>query len=161
MPPPRMAGHVLPLSFSDAPLSGEPSTAWMSPTRRHSSSASHRAAPVSFSFPSPGYNPSVHTKLIAGALAWLAGMGLALAHHGTSTHEMNTELALTGTVTEWTFRNPHSWLTLAVTPATGPVEEWSIESAPILLEVARASGETLIVRPRGSFGRPSQIKPIK
>ena len=76
---------------------------------------------------------------------------------------------------------------------TGPVEEWSIESAPptylagqgwsvstlkagekltalvsplkgepkraILLEVTRASGETLIVRPRGSFGRPSQIRP--
>lgn len=102
---------------------------------------------------------------------------------------MNTEIALTGTVKEWTFRNPHSWLWLTVTSGQS-VEEWSIESAPpaylggqgwsastlkagetltvlvsplkgepkraILLEVKRSSGETLIVRPRGSFGRPQR-----
>lgn len=136
--------------------------------------------------------PWLRTRLMACTVVWLAAMGLALAHHGTSTYDMNTEFPLTGTVTEWTFRNPHSWLTLAVTSAKGTVEEWSIESAPptylagqgwsastlkagekltalvsplkgepkraILLEVTRATGETLIVRPRGSFGRPSQVK---
>jgi hypothetical protein len=114
------------------------------------------------------------------------------AHHGTSLYDMNTEISLTGTVKEWTFENPHSWLWLNATRSGGSTEEWSIESAPptylarqgwsrstlkagekitilisplkrepkrgILLEVKRSSGETLIVRPRGSFGRPGSIR---
>jgi hypothetical protein len=115
-----------------------------------------------------------------------------VAHHGTSTYDMTREIALTGTVKEWTFGNPHTWLWLNV-PGTGTQpDEWSIESAPpnylsgrgwsastlkagerltvlvsplrtdprraILLEVKRANGETLIVRPRGSFGRPAAQK---
>ena len=126
-------------------------------------------------------------SLVACALASVTGLGAVLAHHGTSTYDMSREFALTGSVKEWTFSNPHSWLMLTVTAASG-AEEWSIESAPptylagqgwsastlkpgervtalvsplkgepkraILLEVTRASGETLIVRPRGSFGRP-------
>jgi len=118
---------------------------------------------------------------------------LVSPHHGTSQYEMDTEVSLTGTVKEWTFENPHSWLWLNVTAAKGNVEEWSIESAPptylsrqgwsaatlkagekitilmsplrretrrgILLEVKRSNGETLIVRPRGSFGRPAGITP--
>ena len=131
-----------------------------------------------------------NTRLAACALAWLTTLGAVLAHHGTSTYDMSREFALTGSVKEWTFSNPHSWLFLSVTTASGGVEEWSIESAPpsylagqgwsastlkvgerltalvsplkgepkraILLEVTRATGETLIVRPRGSFGRPLQ-----
>jgi hypothetical protein len=115
----------------------------------------------------------------------------AMAHHGTSTYDMDKEIQLTGTVKEWTFENPHSWLWLNVTPPQKPREEWSIESAPpnylrqqgwsvstlkagetvtvsisplkgearrgILLEVKRSSGEVLIVRPRGSFGRPLRV----
>ena len=105
---------------------------------------------------------------------------------------MNTEVKLTGTVKEWAFSNPHSWLWLTVTAPAGKMEEWSIESAPpnylarqgwsastlkfgekitvlispkrnepksgILLEVARAAGEVLIVRPRGAFGRPTTVR---
>jgi hypothetical protein len=122
----------------------------------------------------------------------LAGTGPAVAHHGTSTYDMNTEISLAGTVKEWTYGNPHTWLWLNVKPSQGPVEEWSVESAPpnyltgqgwsastlkagealtilisplrgepskrgILLEVKRSSGETLIIRPRGSFGRPARV----
>jgi len=115
-------------------------------------------------------------------------IGLFPAHHGTSTYEMNVEIRLTGTVKEWTFNNPHSWLWITVPGSSGGNEEWSIESAPpnyltgqgwsastlktgekltavisplrgearrgILLEVIRSDGKTLVVRPRGSFGRP-------
>ena len=114
------------------------------------------------------------------------------AHHGTSTYDMNTEIQLTGTVKEWTFGNPHTWLWLTVASPQQPAVEWSIESAPpnyltqqgwsvstlkagetltvlisplrseprrgILLEAKRSSGEILIVRPRGSFGRPASVK---
>lgn len=104
---------------------------------------------------------------------------------------MTEEIALTGTVTEWAFRQPHTWLRLDVTGPDGGVTNWSIESAPpnymagqgwsaaslepgeqvtilisplrneaepnrgILLEIDPADGEELIVRPRGSFGRPA------
>src|SRR5262245_32685551 len=120
----------------------------------------------------------------------MVAAGALFAHHGTSMYDMNKELELTGTVKEWTFENPHSWLWL-VTPAKATGEEWSIESAPpnylarqgwssstlkpgekitilispmkgepkrgILLEVKRSNGESLIVRPRGSFGRPAKV----
>lgn len=120
----------------------------------------------------------------------VSGMSAA-AHHGTSTYDMNTEISLTGTVKEWTFGNPHTWLWLTINTPQKSSEEWSIESAPptyltgqgwsvstlkageqltvlisplrsepkrgILLEVRRSNGETLIVRPRGSFGRPARL----
>jgi hypothetical protein len=105
---------------------------------------------------------------------------------------MNTEVRLTGTVKQWTFENPHTWLWLEVAGPGGGGVEWSIESAPpnylsargwsrstlkvgqrltalvsplrteprraILLEVQRSSGETLVVRPRGAFGRPAAVR---
>jgi hypothetical protein len=121
----------------------------------------------------------------------VCGTRLLTAHHGTSQYDMTKEVSLTGTVKEWAFGNPHSWLWLNVSPAQGGIEEWSIESAPpnylarqgwsaatlnaddkltvlisplkgetrrgILLEVKRSNGQTLIVRPRGSFGRPASV----
>lgn len=134
----------------------------------------------------------MRSRLIATVVACMvAGAGALAAHHGTSTYDMNTEISLTGTVEEWTFNNPHSWLWLNVSAGQRTGEEWSIESAPpnyltrqgwsattlkageqltilisplrdapkrgILLEVKRSDGETLIVRPRGSFGRPARI----
>jgi hypothetical protein len=64
---------------------------------------------------------------VALGMLWCAS---ALAHHGTSEYEMNEEISLTGTVAEWTFQNPHSWLRLDVAGPDGAVTEWSIESAP-------------------------------
>ena len=135
----------------------------------------------------------MRAKLLAiTALALAAIAPAAIGHHGTSTYDMTTEIELKGTVKEWTFGNPHSWLWLTVSEPQKAAVEWSIESAPpnylsqqgwsastlkagetltalisplkgeprrgILLEVKRASGETLIVRPRGSFGRPASVK---
>lgn len=66
-----------------------------------------------------------------GIGAWLLfASGGALAHHGTSQYVMTEEIRLTGTVAEWTFESPHSWLRLQVTEPDGAVGEWSIESAP-------------------------------
>ena len=129
-------------------------------------------------------NMTILVVLLAGAVTFSA-------HHGTSAYDMSTEISLSGTVKEWTFGNPHTWLWLTVPSPQNPAEEWSIESAPpnyltgqgwspatlkanekltvlisplkgepkrgILLEVKRNNGETLVVRPRGSFGRPSRV----
>jgi hypothetical protein len=63
-------------------------------------------------------------------LSLLLCAATALPHHGTSGYVMTEEVLLTGTVKEWTFRNPHTWLRLDVTSTSGEVTEWSIESAP-------------------------------
>jgi hypothetical protein len=141
-----------------------------------------------------GHPSRKETGMIRRVLLLAAGLlaaSLLLAHHGTSTYDMNTEISLTGAVKEWTYGSPHTWLWLTT---KGPkAEEWSIESAPptyltgqgwsastlkageeltilisplrggeprrgILLEVRKSDGKTLVVRPRGSFGRPASLK---
>lgn len=70
-------------------------------------------------------------RFTAGAAAVaLFCAAAAFAHHGTSEYDMTEEISLTGTVTEWTFENPHSWLRLDVAGPDGEPVEWSIESAP-------------------------------
>jgi hypothetical protein len=69
---------------------------------------------------------------------YVLGLGLSLLlyaatavpHHGTSAYDMTEEISLTGTVKEWRFQNPHTWLWLDVAGPDGEVTEWSIESAP-------------------------------
>src|SRR3954470_5456737 len=67
-------------------------------------------------------------------LAWLgmllAGMMAAhvSAHHGTAVnYDANKEVKITGKVTEFWWRNPHSALFLDVTDDKGAVVKWSVE----------------------------------
>lgn len=55
----------------------------------------------------------------------------AVAHHGTSQYDMDNEIVLKGTVTEWRWSNPHAWLQLEAVDAAGKREQWTIESAPL------------------------------
>ena len=57
---------------------------------------------------------SMRTKLSLIFVVLLAGAVTFSAHHGTSAYDMSTEISLTGTVKEWTFGNPHTWLWLTV-----------------------------------------------
>jgi hypothetical protein len=57
----------------------------------------------------------------------------AAAHHTASMFAMDKEVTLTGTVREFQYTNPHSWIQLVVDDA-GKSVEWSIETqAPIVL----------------------------
>jgi len=49
-----------------------------------------------------------------------------LAHHGGSGYEEKTE-SFVGTVKQFQFTNPHSWIQVDVTDPTGKVTEWSFE----------------------------------
>jgi len=51
----------------------------------------------------------------------------ALAHHSFSMFDRNTEMALTGTVTEWAFNNPHAWLYISVPDENGEDVVWGYE----------------------------------
>ncbi len=49
------------------------------------------------------------------------------AHHSNAGFDPEAVKEITGTVKEFQFRNPHSWIQVNVTDATGKVTEWSIE----------------------------------
>jgi hypothetical protein len=65
--------------------------------------------------------------LSAGLLA-LASAGAALAHHSGAMFDANKEVSLQGTVKEFQYTNPHSWLVVNVPDANGKVTEWSFEA---------------------------------
>jgi hypothetical protein len=74
-------------------------------------------------------------RFSALALVAIAAVSPALAHHSDAMFDSSKEVVLNGTVKEFQYTNPHSWIQLVVAGAEGtaPVE-WSIETqAPIVL----------------------------
>jgi hypothetical protein len=59
----------------------------------------------------------------------------ALAHHSATMFDMVAEMTLVGTVKQFQYTNPHSWIQVMVPGEGGaPQVEWSIETqAPIVL----------------------------
>jgi len=51
----------------------------------------------------------------------------AIAHHSFSMFDNSKEVVLKGEVKEFQWSNPHTWIQLYVTDASGKVVEWSIE----------------------------------
>ena len=69
---------------------------------------------------------------MARQMLWLcAGLTLgaapALAHHSFSMFDAQKEVVLKGAVKEFQWSNPHTWIQLNVTDASGKTVEWSIE----------------------------------
>jgi hypothetical protein len=51
-----------------------------------------------------------------------------LAHHGQASYEPGKTLTLRGTVTEWTWANPHCYLRMEVKDAAGTPTLWVLET---------------------------------
>jgi len=70
----------------------------------------------------------MRTKYVAaaGLMAALFG-GPALAHHSFAMFDADKTVDLTGTVKEFQWTNPHSWLQVMVTDEKGQTAEWSLE----------------------------------
>jgi hypothetical protein len=74
---------------------------------------------------------AMRTKFVGLA----AGMGLALtaaapalAHHSFAAEfDANKPVTIEGTVKEFRWVNPHSWLHINVTKPDGTIEEWAVE----------------------------------
>ena len=74
-------------------------------------------------------------KLSAAAAMLFAAVVPASAHHSDAMFASDKEVVLNGTVKEFQYTNPHSWIQLLVAGEAGaqPIE-WSIETgAPIVL----------------------------
>jgi len=66
------------------------------------------------------------TRVSWPALALLVAAP-ALAHHSFSMFDAQKEVVLKGTVKEFQWSNPHTWIQLNVTDDAGKTVEWSIE----------------------------------
>jgi hypothetical protein len=53
--------------------------------------------------------------------------GPALAHHSFAMFDATKTLEFEGTIKEFQWTNPHSWLQVMVTDETGKETEWSLE----------------------------------
>jgi hypothetical protein len=64
--------------------------------------------------------------LLLAALS-MAYAGTGSAHHSTGMFDQAKTIKLVGTVKQFQWTNPHSWIQLDVTNEAGAKEEWSIE----------------------------------
>lgn len=68
------------------------------------------------------------TRVSIAAVVLSALVSGAYAHHSFATFDEQQQKTLVGTVKEFQWTNPHTWLQVLVKdPATGQVVEWSIE----------------------------------
>jgi hypothetical protein len=62
--------------------------------------------------------------------AVVAGSAPAYAHHSPIVFDQTKKVTLTGTVTEFKWGNPHSWIHLDVEDENGVVGNWGVEMNP-------------------------------
>jgi hypothetical protein len=63
--------------------------------------------------------PSVIALMLAASPAW--------AHHSYAMFDRSKTVTLTGTIREFRWTNPHSWIQLTVPGDNGGTDEWSVE----------------------------------
>ncbi len=61
---------------------------------------------------------------MAAVLLYATG---AVAHHSFSAFDANQTITMSGTVKDWQWTNPHTWLTLVIQTTGGAQQEWGIE----------------------------------
>ena len=65
--------------------------------------------------------------MVVGATVALAAAGSAGAHHSTAMFDMRKSVVLEGTIKEFQWTNPHTWIVFDVPNASGGVDEYGIE----------------------------------
>jgi hypothetical protein len=70
----------------------------------------------------------------------------AFAHHSPIVFDRTKQVTLTGTVTEFRWGNPHSWIHIDVADAAGKVANWGIEMDPAS-HLARAGWRASTLKP--------------
>jgi Family of unknown function (DUF6152) len=86
---------------------------------------------------------SISAPLALIALAALGAAGTALAHHSFAHFDSTKHTLVEGTVTNWSYSSPHSWLYVDALDASGMMQKWSFEgAAPIHATRQGVTGET-------------------
>ena len=66
--------------------------------------------------------------LIAALLLAAAAATPALAHHSFAMFDMSKQVSIAGTVKDFQYTNPHSWVIVTAAGADGKQTEWGFES---------------------------------
>jgi Family of unknown function (DUF6152) len=70
--------------------------------------------------------------ILAGIISLLVAAVPLAAHHGSAGYDLDKELTMKGTVTQWLWANPHCFLKYDTTDDKGGVVHWAAEvSNPI------------------------------
>jgi hypothetical protein len=87
-------------------------------------------------------------KLISGMACLMALLAAvpAFAHHSMAGFDRAKTVAVTGTVKEFKWANPHSWIEMEVPDAKGAVTIWNVEmTSPAVL--IRAGWKSSVMKP--------------
>ena len=97
---------------------------------------------------------------VAGGL-WLALVAPALAHHSAAAFDTQQEVKVTGTVTEYRFRNPHVYMTVQVRKADGSVVDMEVEggAAAVLNPLGFNRDSVAVGDVVTIVGNPARVKP--
>jgi hypothetical protein len=83
---------------------------------------------------------------VAAAAALLISAVPTAAHHSNSAYQVDQIVTLEGTVKEWRWMNPHTWLLMTVEGADGKTVEWAVEGRPPGI-LGRAGWSSTILKP--------------
>ena len=75
--------------------------------------------------------------LIAAGVLVLAPTAAAFAHHSYAEFDTDKKLTVAGTVKEFQWTNPHSWLLVNAPNEKGEMEQWAVELNSVSLLAAK------------------------
>jgi hypothetical protein len=71
---------------------------------------------------------TIRQTALLGLFLAVAGAAPALAHHSGAMFDQRKTVSLEGTLREYKFQAPHSWITIQTTPdAQGKTQRWDLE----------------------------------
>jgi len=82
--------------------------------------------------------------LAAMIVGLLAGSDSLVAHHGAAAYELQTLTTLAATVKAFDWRNPHALLHFDVTDEKGAIENWTAETAGLIIRVRAGWGKDVL-----------------
>ncbi len=109
------------------------------------------------------------SALVVAGILFLSQPGVMLAHHGAATFDTENEITVKGTVTEWTWSNPHCILRVDVKDADGTVRNWAVATSNVADVSKRgwsrrsfAAGDavTILIQPAKSGAPVGMIKNV-
>ena len=68
-----------------------------------------------------------HIKEVVALTALIVPAWTAMAHHSNSSYQVDEIISLTGTVKEWQWVNPHTWIHIEFTTEERSGEVWMVE----------------------------------
>src|SRR5437016_11753600 len=98
--------------------------------------------------------------LLACAMS-VACAAAALAHHSAAAYDTRQEVKATGTITQFTFRNPHVYMTLLVKRADGSTATLEVEAgaASVLNPLGFNKNSIAVGEVVTIVGKPARAKP--